>query len=62
MKNELSNIMHESTKQVVTLKGRVKILEERMDIIQKSLEEMAKVSNKTLNESILKLTDMMNNE
>ena len=62
MKNELSNFMHESTKQVVTLKGRVKILEERMDIIQKSLEEMAKVSNKTLNESILKLTDMMNNE
>ena len=62
MKNELSNFMHESTKQVVTLKGRVKILEERMDIIQKSLEEMAKVSNKTLNESILKLTEMMNNE
>ena len=62
MKNELSNFMHESTKQVVTLKGRVKILEERMDIIQKSLEEMPKVSNKTLNESILKLTEMMNNE
>ena len=62
MKNELSELMKEVTKQILTLKDKVENLEERMDIIQKDLGEMAKVSNKTLNESMLKLTEMMNNE
>ena len=44
------------------LQKGTKAVTERMDIIQKDLGEMAKVSNKTLNESILKLTEMMNNE
>ena len=62
MKNELSELMKEVTKQILTLKDKVGNLEERMDIIQKDLGEMAKVSNKTLNDSMLKLTEMMNNE
>ena len=62
MKNELSEFMKEVTKQIITLKDKVENLEERMDIIQEDLGEMAKVSNKTLNESMLKLTEMMNNE
>ena len=83
MKNELSELMKEVTKQILELKKKVEFLEEqeirsalyidelqkgtkavteRMDIIQKDLGEMAKVSNKTLTESILKLTEMMNNE
>ena len=62
MKNELSEFMKEVTKQIITLKDKVENLEERMDIIQEDLGEMAKVSNKTLNESMLKLTEIMNNE
>ena len=61
MKNELSEFMKEVTKQIITLKDKVKNLEERMDIIQEDLGEMAKVSNKTLNDSITKLSEMMNN-
>ena len=61
MKNELSELMKEVTKQILTLKDKVENLEERMDIIQEDLGEMAKVSNKTLNESMVKLTEMMNN-
>ena len=62
MKNELSEFMKEVTKQIITLKDKVKNLEERMDIIQEDLGEMAKVSNNALNESMKKLTDMMNDE
>ena len=62
MKNELSELMKEVTKQILTLKDKVKNLEERMDIIQEDLGEMAKVSNKTLNDSITKLSEMMNDE
>ena len=69
MKNELSEFMKEVTKQIITLKNNVEHLttftsklEERMDIIQEDLGEMAKVSNKTLNDSITKLSEMMNNE
>ena len=62
MKNELSELMKEVTKQILTLKDKVENLEERMDIIQEDLGEMAKVSNKTLNDSITKLSEMMNNE
>ena len=62
MKNELSELKKEVTKQILTLKDKVENLEERMDIIQGDLGEMAKVSNKTLNDSMLKLTEMMNNE
>ena len=62
MKNELSELMKEITKQILELKEKVASLEERMDIIQGDLGEMAKVSNKTLNESMIKLTEMMNNE
>ena len=63
----ISGFMNEVTKQIVELNKRVCILEGRMNLIQKDLGElinmqMAKVSNKTLNESILKLTDMMKDE
>ena len=43
------------------LQKGTKAVTERMDIIQEDLGEMAKVSNKTLNESMVKLTEMMNN-
>ena len=62
MKNEISDFMKETTHFILELNKIVKNNEKRIDIIQESLEEMSKVSNKTLNESILKLTDMMNNE
>ena len=63
----ISGFMNEVTKQIVELSKRVSILEGRMNLIQKDLGElinmqMAKVSNKKLNESILKLTDMMKDE
>lgn len=63
----ISGFMNEVTKQIVELNKRVCILEGRMNLIQKDLGElinmqMAKVSNKKLNESILKLTDMMKDE
>ena len=63
----ISGFMDEVTKQIVELSKRVSILEGRMNLIQKDLGEliymqMAKVSNKKLNESILKLTDMMKDE
>ena len=63
----ISGFMDEVTKQIVELNKRVCILEGRMNLIQKDLGElinmqMAKVSNKKLNESILKLTDMMKDE
>ena len=63
----ISGFMNEVTKQIVELSKRVSILEGRMILIQKDLGElinmqMAKVSNKKLNESILKLTDMMKDE
>ena len=63
----ISGFMDEVTKQIVELSKRVSILEGRMNLIQKDSGElinmqMAKVSNKKLNESILKLTDMMKDE
>ena len=44
------------------LQKGTKAVTERMDIIQGDLGEMAKVSNKALNDSITKLSEMMNDE